>query len=90
MGRFGADIVGAWKPVAGGVWVVLPVGEGEEALEVPGEEALEVPINSPGPISGLAKERRCEDDREKPDGETNSYHRRTSIYSHSKYSPAGM
>jgi len=47
VGRFEAVIVVvvAWTPVTGGVWVVLPVGEGEEALEAP--------INSPGPISGL-------------------------------------
>jgi len=81
VGGFEADVVEAGKPVAGGVWVVLPVGVGEEELEAP--------INSPGPISGLSIEHRCEDDREN-DGEKNSYHRRTSIHSHSIDSPAGM
>ena len=82
MSGFEAEVVEVGKPVAGGVWVVLPVGTGEDVPEAP--------INSPGPISGLSEERRCEDDREENNGEKNSYSRRTSIYSHSIYSPAGI
>ena len=56
VGEFGGDVVEAGKPVAGGAWVVLPARA---------EEELEASINSPGPISGLSGERRCEDGREK-------------------------
>jgi len=57
VGEFGGDVVEAGKPVAGGAWVVLPARAEEEELEAS--------INSPGPISGLSGERRCEDGREK-------------------------
>ena len=48
------------------VGVVLPVGP-VDMVELPVGllEVLEAPINTPGPISGLSEERRCENDREK-------------------------
>ena len=57
---FGADggVVVAGKPVAGRLWVGVPAGGWVG-------EGLEPPINWPGPISGLSKERRCENEREK-------------------------
>jgi len=54
----GVGVVVAGKPVAGRLWVGVPAG-------VWVGEGLEPPINWPGPISGLSKERRCENDREK-------------------------